>query len=118
MVDRQIGVGKPVPANSTSGIVTLQMSPDMLPKILDGNLARALLVYAIDLGDLVGMKVFLAMLDDRRGIPADRCAASDMIAYETRFELHRDDLDKMSERRELLNELLHCIWQSQLSFQR
>jgi hypothetical protein len=118
MVGRQIGVGKPLPADSTFSTVTFQMCPDVLPKILDGDLARALLVNAIDLGGLVDMEVLLAVLDDRRGMPPDPRAASNTVAYETRFDLDSDDFDKMGERRELLSEILNCIWQSPFSLER
>lgn len=118
MFGRQIGVGKPLPANSTLSTVIFQMCPDVLPKSLDGNFARALLVNAIDLGGLIDMKVLLAMLDDRRGIPPDPGAASSTVAYKNRFDIDGDDFDKMGERRELLSELLHCIRRSQFSLER
>ena len=69
------------------------MNPNVLPKILNGDFAGAPLINAVDLTDLANMTVLLAMLDDRGGISADLCTASETIADKTRLDLLGDDFD-------------------------
>jgi hypothetical protein len=116
MVGRQLSVGKPILAHPTDSTVlsVLEMSPDVLLEILDGDLGIGPPVYAGDLAGLASKPVPFAVLDDRSKISVDPCAASKTIAHETRLG---DDFDEMGERRELLDEVLHRICQSQLSLE-
>jgi hypothetical protein len=68
VLGRQINVGKPILAHPTSSTIRLQVSHNMLAKVLERDLLSAPTVNATDNVGLVPNKVIYTMVEDLSGI--------------------------------------------------
>lgn len=87
---------KPDITNATLKPKTQMSVDDMLPKLLNGNIDRTLVVDAIHFVELVDMPMFFGMLRDSESIVVKLSAAAEPVADKARQHDIGNNLDTVS----------------------